>query len=273
MPTPNDNSHQPLVSVIMNCLNGEKYLREAIDSVYAQTYKNWEIIFWDNASTDASPDIAKSYGERLRYFRSKLTYPLGQARNLAIAKAKGEYIALLDCDDVWLPQKLGLQVRKIEADRALGLVYADSYFIDENGNVTGTFFERNKPQQGETAWWKLLIKPNFIPCPTVLIRRSAYESLGGINSDLTFTEEYELCLRIAFAFDISYIDEPLARYRLHASNLTGTGSLGTTKEQIFIIKNWLKEINSQRYIWMIRKRLLELRCKQAVQLISRIYGK
>src|SRR3989338_4134513 len=77
----------PLVSVIMNCRNGERYLREALDSVYAQSYTNWEIIFWDNASTDGSADIAKSCGPKLRYFKSEQSFPLGKARNLAIAEA------------------------------------------------------------------------------------------------------------------------------------------------------------------------------------------
>ncbi|MEK7079138.1 MAG: glycosyltransferase, partial [Patescibacteria group bacterium] len=66
----------PKVSIIMNCFNGSKYLRESIDSVYAQTYRNWEIIFWDNASTDNSAEIAKNYDSRLRYFRSERNYPL-----------------------------------------------------------------------------------------------------------------------------------------------------------------------------------------------------
>ena len=85
----------PLVSIIMNCLNGERYLRQAIDSVFNQTYTEWEIIFWDNVSTDKSAEIAKSYGERVRYFKSTKTYPLGKARNLAIEKAQGDFIAFL----------------------------------------------------------------------------------------------------------------------------------------------------------------------------------
>ncbi len=86
------------VSIIMNCLNGEKYLKDSIGSIYSQTYDNWEIIFWDNASTDRSDEIAQSYDSRLKYFRSDETYSLGKARNLAVSKAKGEYIAFLDVD-------------------------------------------------------------------------------------------------------------------------------------------------------------------------------
>jgi glycosyltransferase involved in cell wall biosynthesis len=90
------------------------YLREAIDSVYAQTYKDWEIIFWDNASSDNSGEIAKSYDSRLKYFRGNKTNPLYAVRNCALKKASGKYIAFLDCDDIWLPKKLYLQMAAFE---------------------------------------------------------------------------------------------------------------------------------------------------------------
>ena len=94
-----------LVSVIINCYNGEKFLSEAIDSIYAQTYTNWEIIFWDNASIDSSAAIAKSYNKKLKYYKAKLTTTLSHARFEAIKKAEGKYLSFLDCDDLW--QKWG----------------------------------------------------------------------------------------------------------------------------------------------------------------------
>ena len=91
-PSTAEQANQPLVSVIMNCLNSEKYLREAIDSVYAQSYRNWEIVFWDNASNDSSAEIAWSYRDgRLRYFRGETTVPLGHARNLALKHLFGQF--------------------------------------------------------------------------------------------------------------------------------------------------------------------------------------
>ena len=102
----------PKVSIIINCFNGERYLAEAMDSVFCQTYEDWEIIFWDNASTDNCAEIAKSYGERIRYFKSSSIYPLGKARNLAIENARGDFMAFLDCDDLWFPQKLEKQMYK-----------------------------------------------------------------------------------------------------------------------------------------------------------------
>ena len=103
---------QPLVSIIINCFNGEEYLREALESVISQTYKNWEIIFWDNQSTDKSAEIFKSYQDsRLKYYlASSHTKILYEARNYALKKATGDFIAFLDADDYWLPDKLEKQI-------------------------------------------------------------------------------------------------------------------------------------------------------------------
>ena len=90
-----------LVTVIINCWNGEEFLREAMNSVVAQTYSNWEIVFWDNASTDKSCErVALSYGNKVRYFRSERKLSLGEVRNQAFSKVKGEFITILDADDI-----------------------------------------------------------------------------------------------------------------------------------------------------------------------------
>jgi len=120
------------VSVIMNCYNGEEYLREAIDSVYAQSYKNRENIFWDNASRDGTSQIAQSYDSRLRYFRADVNTHLGPARNMALAKAKTTYIAFLDSDDICFPHILQRQVELMES-ADYGLVYAETLVVDADG--------------------------------------------------------------------------------------------------------------------------------------------
>ena len=95
-------SSSPLVSIIVNCYNGEKFLTHALNSVLNQTYKNWELIFWDNKSIDKSKEILKSYKEkRFKYFLASAHTKLYEARNLAIKESKGEFIALLDVDDWW----------------------------------------------------------------------------------------------------------------------------------------------------------------------------
>ena len=98
----------------MNCRNGDKFLRQAISSVYVQTYKNWEIVFVDNLSTDKTYQIIKEYDLKLRYFKTNEVLGLGQARNFGLSKCDGKYIAFLDTDDVWLPSKLCRQVGCLE---------------------------------------------------------------------------------------------------------------------------------------------------------------
>ena len=103
-----------LVSIIVNCYNGEKYVSRCLKSIFSQTHKNFEIIFWDNLSTDKSQNELKKFKDkRIRYFKSKKFLKLYEARNFAINKAKGDYIAFLDIDDTWEKKKLQLQLKKI----------------------------------------------------------------------------------------------------------------------------------------------------------------
>jgi len=122
----------PAISVIMNCLNGERFVREAIQSIYDQSFQDWEIIFWDNASTDSTPDIARSFDARLRYFRGDATVPLGAARKLAMAEAKGNWIAFQDHDDVSLPERFEHQLAAI-GDGDYAFCYGGMREIDEGG--------------------------------------------------------------------------------------------------------------------------------------------
>ena len=126
------HNNQPLVSVIMNCFNGEKYLRDAIDSVISQTYKNWEIIFWDNQSNDKSAKIFKDYKDgRLKYYLAASHIEiLYKARNYALKKANGEFIAFLDVDDWWLLEKLEKQISLFD-DPEVGLVYGNVWLFFE----------------------------------------------------------------------------------------------------------------------------------------------
>ena len=95
-------NNQAKISVIINCLNGQEFLNEAIESVLNQTYTNWEIVFLDNCSTDKSIEIVKNFNnDKIKIFKSDKYLVCGEARNLAISKATGEYIAFLDCDDIW----------------------------------------------------------------------------------------------------------------------------------------------------------------------------
>lgn len=208
----------PRVSVIMNCLNSSADLREAMDSVVAQSYNNWEIIFWDNGSTDLSPDIAQSYGPKVRYFRAEKTVPLGAARNLAIAQSQGEYIAFLDCDDVWLPTKLERQVALFDANPAVGLVCTDTEIFTAKG-VQSRLFTKAVPPRGMV--FQELMEGQWISMSSAMIRRSTLDSLGEwFDESLNMCEEAELFYRIAHDWELDYVDAPLTRWRVHGQNTT-----------------------------------------------------
>ena len=211
------DSSVPTVSVIMNCLNCEKYLREAIDSVFAQTYEDWEIIFWeDKASKDSSENIAKSYGNKLRYFRSDVSLPLYGSRNLAVQEARGKYIAILDCDDIWMSTKLEEQITLLEQDEEVGLVYSDCYLFNEKGREKRSF-KSKKPHRGNV--FSELLTESFINTQTVVIRRKAFESLNTFfDGRLIMAGDYDAYLRISYGWKVDYVDKPLARYRVHRNS-------------------------------------------------------
>ena len=118
-------SKSPLVSVIMNCYNGEKYLTDSLNSLLSQNYRNWELIFWDNISTDNSKKIFESYNDkRFKYYLAPKHEILYKARNLAIKKTSGDYIAFIDTDDIWSKDKLSSQI-KLFGDEKIGLVYGN----------------------------------------------------------------------------------------------------------------------------------------------------
>ena len=124
-----NSNNYPLVSIIMNCYNGETYLVQAVKSVLSQTYKNFELIFWDNQSNDKSANIYKSFKDkRLKYYYAKKFTSLYEARNLAIKKSNGEYIAFLDTDDLWTQNKLSMQMKKFKNDKVM-LVYSNYYIF------------------------------------------------------------------------------------------------------------------------------------------------
>jgi glycosyltransferase involved in cell wall biosynthesis len=202
------------VSVIINCLNGEKLVSQAIQSVYAQTFPDWEIIFWDNASTDSTPEIARGFSDgRLRYFRSRETVPLGKAREWAIAEARGEWIAILDHDDRFLPLRLERQLAEIAQGNYV-LSYCGYRHIDENGAVLGTVLPRHRSGRifGE------LLTDFEVNVATVLMRRSALAKLDLAQiSSYVMAEEHFLYMNLAARGDVCVVPEVLVEYR-HVAN-------------------------------------------------------
>lgn len=209
---------QPLVSIIMNGHNVAKFVAASIDSVLAQRYENWEIVFWDNRSDDDTARIVNAYNdERIRYFLADSFTPLGEARNLAITQARGEFIAFLDCDDLWLPEKLERQI-PLFANNMIGLVYSDTIFFNELGHERQAY-GGELPCEGKC--FRALLGRYFLSMETVVIRRSALEEeQPWFDPRFNMIEEADLFRRIAYRWEIAGVPRVLAKWRVHASSWT-----------------------------------------------------
>lgn len=214
----------PEVSVIIPTYNCSKYISEAIDSVLAQTYKEFEIIIIDDGSTDETKGIVQEY---LVSHRLKIKYifqenqGLACARNAGIKNATGKYLALLDADDAWAKNRLALGVEIMEKHPTVSLVHANIFCMNEKGKVLFTAQRERSFLNGKIAK-ALLLKKAEISCPTVLFRRECVDTVGTFDENLTRLgcEDRELWIRITRQYDAYYIDEPLAYYRQRQSSMS-----------------------------------------------------
>jgi glycosyltransferase involved in cell wall biosynthesis len=210
---------EPLISVIMNCYNSEKYLREAIDSVRAQTYRNWELVFWDNQSTDGSAAIVRGYDDpRIRYCRAPRHTKLGEARKLAVEASSGEFFAVLDCDDIFLPDNLATQLASIESANA-AVSYAGFIVMDQTGRRLREYLPRFRTGNvfGD------MLHHFDIGVPAMFFRRAALDR-EGLNFDekIYGSEEYCLTMQLAVRNVFAVVHRPVAKVRLHRESLTYT---------------------------------------------------
>ena len=203
----------PEVSVIINCFNEASFLRETLDSVFEQSFQDWEVVFWNNGSTDGSGEIAASYGDRVRCFQSDPTVPLGRARKLAYEQTRGDYVAILDADDIWLPQKLERQLELFRSDPQVGMTYCDATYFDDAGDHS-RLFQLTKPHRGR-IFGRLLAR-SFIFSSTMMFRRKSLDQLGcAFDDKFSRAQDYDLTLRMAYHFPIDFVDEPLTKWRIN----------------------------------------------------------
>jgi len=199
------------VSVVIPAYNTARFLRESIDSALAQTHPPLEIIVVDDGSTDDTPAVLASYGDRIRALRQS-NAGVAAARNAGLALARGEYVAFLDSDDIWLPRKLELQLACFAADPALGLVHCGFEEFDRGQKI---FLDG---MEGWVADELLLLQREVISAPgtSILVPRRIANEAGGYDPRMRLGEDWDFCYRIATRYRVGYIREVLLRYRMHA---------------------------------------------------------
>jgi len=209
----------PHVSINLCCYNSEKYLHETLQGIVNQTFRGWELVVVNDGSTDATEAIIFEYkkqGYPIVYHYQK-NKGLGASRNEAIKLSRGEFIAFIDHDDIWLPEKLEKQIPLFD-DPEVALVYCDTVFFNEKGHSRRMYSYRRY----QTGWcFSKLLTDYFLSVQTVVIRRTAlnYEKMW-FDPRFQMIEEADLFRRVAYRWKIDMVNEPLAKWRVHKDSLT-----------------------------------------------------
>lgn len=232
------------ISVIVNCYNGEEYLENCLNSILNQNFKNFEIIFFDNASTDNTNNIIKNFNDnRIKYFLSEKKLPLYHARNQALQKSSGELIAFLDVDDWW--DKNYLNSRKNAFNNKNYDIFYNNVF---------TFYE-NKKKYVKYKNYHLpsgkihnsLSKDYFIIISGLIVRKKVFSKIGKFNPNFNIIGDFDFVMRASKVFSFHAFNLPLTFYRIHQNNYSKMNSEIFFKEFNQWYKNQ-KEINDQNFI-------------------------
>jgi GT2 family glycosyltransferase len=233
----------PLVSIVVPVWNGETHLRESLDSILTQTYPHLEVIVVDDASTDSTPEILASYGDRIRVHRQQSTRGIYGNANDGIALARGELVGVFHADDVYLENMVEREVDWLRAHPEAGAVYCCVIFVDSQGRE---FARQELPPEvrgnrqleyPEVLNVLLSRKNRFLGCPTALVRAAVYQDVGGYRDEqFKNTSDLEMWLRIARKYPLGVLEDQLLLYRRgHGSSSERYHRLRTDEERFFHI--------------------------------------
>lgn len=208
----------PALSVVMAAKNYARFLPDAVESVFAQTFADWELLIVDDGSSDHTPQAVRPFlaDRRVRYFRSdRLGQP--RAKNLGIGLSRGELIAFLDADDAWEPTKLDKQVSLFREKPAVGVVFCRRTIIDESGKLLSPK-PAAPPPRGRVL--DAMFVQNFVCFSSAVVRREVFSHVGRFDPRWDLAIDFDLWLRVAKHHEFDYVDELLVRYRTGHGNLS-----------------------------------------------------
>jgi len=209
--------------VIIPTYNRRELVQRAIDSVLAQTHPVDEILVVDDGSTDGTGEALRArYGERIRYHR-QANAGVSAARNAGMALATGRYFALLDSDDLWLPEKTAQQTAWLDAHPEFGMVLCDVVRVDADGTPYDTFHRRDVLREDGWALRWLLLNPSLVPA-SVMFRREVFETCGGFDPTLRTAEDIDFHLRVARQWRIGVVEAPLVEAMRGHDGLSATAT-------------------------------------------------
>jgi glycosyltransferase involved in cell wall biosynthesis len=228
-----------VVDIIIPAYNAAHYLPLTLESVMAQTFEDWRIVLVDDGSTDGTASVVAPYLARLA---EKITYiqqenrGLPAARNVAIRASTAEFLALLDADDLWLPNRLAASLAAFAGDPRIGLTYGLITRIDGDGRLLNTFQGNPTNAEGMIAGaiYRRMVE---LPCPTITFRRRCIEEVGGFDETMRATEDRDLWLRIALRYEVAVVPEVIALYRMSASSMSADADRMLRAQLRFIWKH------------------------------------
>ena len=234
----------PLVTVAICTYNGERYLAATLDSVLAQTYQNMEVVIVDDGSSDDTLSVIWQYAERdsrIRWF-SRKNSGLPASRNYAFTQAQGEWIAIIDQDDLCYPERLTRQIAVADAYPSVGLVFCDTHHIDGVGKIIGSHLAPfTLPDsfipKGLVANL-LLAKGCYVSTQACFIKRGTVIRLGALDESLRYACDYEYFIRAGFEFDFAYTRDVLAAWRIHPGQESATNH-NRFREARFVLGRYL----------------------------------
>ena len=203
----------PKISIIIPTYNRARYVCEAVDSVFAQTYKDYEIIIIDDGSTDNTRETLKKYGDRIQYIYQKNMGPPA-AMNTGVRRAKGEYYVILGDDDALMPDMLERQVEVMDRNPDVAFVCGGVHFMDGSGQI----YKTSRDGRHREKTFKSLLFDNFVWHLTAVVRRKVSEEMGHFDENLATTHDHDLWIRMAIKYRFEYTDAPLAKFRRHPGN-------------------------------------------------------
>ena len=233
----------PQVSVIMPAYNAEKYIGEAIESILNQTYKDFELIIVNDASTDSTGSIIKTYAEkdeRIVVLENEQNLNIAGSLNRAISAAKGEFLARMDADDIALPERLEIQSKAMQENPKVAVVGNDINLIDENGSVIGY---RHYPTDSKSLK-RVIFRYSPFAHPTVLIRTSCLKEVGDYDKTKSPSEDVDLWFRLGTKFDFMSIPQALLKYRVF---LSSTSNKSLRRVELLTFKMRLNAISKLGY--------------------------
>lgn len=260
----------PCVSVCIPAYNHGRFLPKAVAGILGQSFQDFEIFIRDDASTDETPRVLKSFSDpRIHCARNDANAGWAANTSLCFGEAKGKYVCILNADDGWRPQFLETMVAVMEANPDVGFAFGAYTQVDEEGKELGLVrhFSADRIFSGEEFFARNVLQ-NIVGAPTVIVRSTCYQKAGVYDPRFCYMADWEMWLRMSLHFDVAYVATPLAFWRLHPENLSRGADLADNRyreEKAILEKTFSRLPDGKR-------RLLSLQGKARFSSAQRLYG-